>query len=1104
MSSNRTDTSNIAPLAATSVLLEHKESHSEKSGQSGTALSLHQSKATMTAYLSAFVREFKLLTAQVEPIYNPLSKYGDKTDSNEGLINTALTTLNFRTAKTYILDGDPNIEFDLQTNKYKTTIDAFLEDYYPRAISKSTINRSPEFIVRTIRLLLLNIEFYLKEDAASKKRHLEAVKKVCLYIMKQGTEWAKDTTLWTSLFSNNQHYFEFCDLLENLKNMLTADIKELSKSLEVNKLPASLKNLKRVEEDLSQTFPRTLLQRLLDRPVPEHILTDPRMVKLFEKESLTFHEFKASPVSDRIKAVIIDRNNPHDDSVFNLIKNVFYGATRKRLRKELASVAIKEALSQAEDLSRTISSSASRGLLQASQHPTAALDPRRDPSPIGEEPREAPSLSLTPVSSSALQSRPQTAMLAATSSSQLNFNSLSQATQEVANQYHYNLDQYASNRALIVAVLPKVLRKIYNNPLDYNPTLVKNIQAYVESFVKGFYLIEQLIHLSENLSKGIAFHPHGGNILTKQFLPLPNVRDSAFTTFTHIKTVSEELEELSLVIRNDIPELNNNFNFRLNGNQAIVLSDYMYLRIDTEGLTNLKAMHDSLSIESIRSDAVDALQNFISMTVQQIALQGMNVHISPLFRLFTPLIATTLAMADHHRLEQQNADRRYLQFVNHLPEPQRPLPLMPIANPAQISVVEEITLKDLLAAKLQKLQGLTLGQILQGEIVEELGQFYLRVNGQEFFLTPEAKQWILTNQAKADHNLGANSNAAPSTLVSQLNLLQAQDETDRRLQEALTTERIAHEAQLTRTTQLLPSFNRQQDLSAKLSKWWVPLTIVGLPFFIAAGLYRLFNTSAIKKDLQTHAQLKEDEVRLRARIQEIDIALNSHTTNLRQRTEERARLERLQQLAQQNANQRNLNEASSSSRPIPATLAPQRLFTNTVFASSPADILPPPSMQGMRDEPNSEVDLSHEREACVVALLRRLSQRDVEKLFQNETERLPQMLAPLLSKVTTNQAILGDLAQQQSIYNRVINKLLIPDRFKPYISNLLEHAQKQYKGELLKFDTETLAIALNASFDSAFKDIKNKNVKQYIVHVLAIPEIEKLRNTASASQQPRQ
>lgn len=1031
--------SQVASLAA-AVSLEQKEGsgYQPRSGPS-----IRHNKAAMTTYLDAFVRDFQSLTQDVDPIYNPLTYYGDKKDSNESLIKKTLTVLNLRTAQTYILEGNPKIELDLQQNNYKIIIDAFLEEHYPRTISNVTINRSPEFIVRTLRLLLLNIEYYLKEDPLSKKKHLEAVKKVCLYIMRQGTEWAKDTTLWTNLFSNQQHYFAFCDLLENLKNRLGSDLKKLAKTLEVDKLPASLQNLKNVEEDLSKSFPRTLLQRLLDRPIPEDLLIDSKMSKLFENESLTFTEFKNSPISLRLKAVIIDEN------VFNLIKYIFFGTTRKKLRKELTMVATKEALAlvHAEKRSGTITLSASHNLLREGpriEEGDEELDELKEPSP--------------------------SPFVGGSRSTQLTISTLSKSTKVISDQYHHNLKSYVENRELIVAALPAPLRDAYNKQSAHSPTAVKHVKAYVESFVKGFYLMEQLIHLSENLSKSLAFHPHGGNLLTKQFMPLPNIRDSAYGTFTHIKTVTEELEELSMLLRNDFPKLNDNFHFRLNGNQALVLSEFMNQRIDLDGLNSLKAMHDSLSIESMRNDALDAMESLIGITVQQIELQGMNVHFNPLFRLFPRLISSTLAMADHYQLELRQAERRYSQFVDQLPALEQPLYLPASSSNPEHAALEEISLDDLLDSQLKRPRHFTLRKVLKGTLIQEMGQHYLTIDGEQILLTTEAKNWLLANQLEATR-FASNSNrdSTRSSLQARLESLTAQQQHQEELITVQTREMNALQKSASLIEESLPRYNRHQDLSTQLCQWWVPLTIFGLPLFVAAQLYRLLNKKSIARDCDKYSQLLAQQQDINQQIENLGFSLSQQKTILSEIREQQKRLVSLQDLDEPPLESKHdLAENSLAASTNPISHARQTFFAK-----------------------ETKLDINEELNSCAVALLKELKTTEIPRLFELDATQLRDcFLAARLEKIQKSEAILRIKDYRESIFNIVIAKLLTPSRFEKETQILLAAVHKDFKGKLPEFTPQELVPALELIFDRSRFNIKNTRIKQYIIQVLVIPKLE--------------
>lgn len=1099
----------VAPLATATAGRALEEKTSASSGTSHAPLSsrpaLRQSKAVMNEHLKAFVRQFFALTAAVEPMLNPLSGWGRETDGKEGW-NAMWQALHIRKEETYILDGDPNIEFRLLTNDYKKEIDGFLNEYYPRTMSDPSINRSPEFIIRTIRLLILNIEHHLTGKPEKKKQHLEAVKKVCLYILNQGVEWANDTKLWTKIFANQAHYFSFCDLLENIKNRLTKDIKKLEKDLEDHKLPHSLQDLQAVEQDLSKTWPLTLLQRLIARPIPSNFLTDSKLVKLFENESLTFQEFKDSTVSKHLKAVVIDPKNPTDPSTFNIVKHIFIGTARKKLRQALTAVAVKEAMTHAEGLSRSLTQASHRGLLTAgSDHPRlreGKTEERPADSRSASEDRDdtpAEARRATPLPHSmALTTAPQRALVpAATGGRQLSYSSLSSETTMVAERYHENLDHYASNRSLIVAVLPKCLRDIYNASGSYPSSVVTHVREYVESIVKAFYLQEQLVHLSENLKQSLAFHPHGGNILTKQFLPLPNLRDSAFATFTHIKTVSEQLEYLSGILRSEIPELNADFHWRLNGNQAIVLTDYMYTRIDTDGVASLRAMNASLSIESIRSDAVEALQSFASMTVQQIALQGMNVHISPLFQLFTPLISATMAMADQHRLAQSGADQRYLQFVDSMPLRH------PLALPApgdddddddddvEITVVDELSLTDIQAARLPKFH-LTLQQIEQGNILERRSQFYLVIEQprrvptaeaktelREILLTPEAKDWIVGRQIRGLRADTASSSSSQPSLDDQIRALNTLDEADKLHRTRLARESKELTERLTRTRELLPRFNRNEDLSAKLCQWWVPCTIIGIPLFLFAGLYRLINHGSIEQDLAQHHTLTQDETRLVAEIQTISDEDAAHERGLQRRAPETARLTELRRLQAQSASVDEVKRARATATALPLRSGSSQAPSATLFGSSGPHVTFEVKGDGSA--------LAKECEACALAVLKKLNTESaINKVFETPNAALDTVLQPLLTTVTENKLILENKEQRAAIYSRVVNALLDPGKcppFKKALDRVRIAAQTQHKFSLLSYDDEQLNIALNASLESSagLPTFKNEDLRKFII-----------------------
>ncbi|HSW71749.1 MAG TPA: hypothetical protein VLH77_07270, partial [Gammaproteobacteria bacterium] len=590
----RARTEETVPAQATP---EQNGTSSELKTKSKTSKSPASQEVKMTPYLNTFATQFNLITAEIDSIYNPLTEYGKKTDAHDNFIHKTLNALHLRTPHTFI-SGNLTVEKAMKNNKYRKMIDCFLDERYPQyGLDTSTIERSPEFIIRSIRLLLLNIEHFVTEPV-SKKKHLEIVQHVCFYVLAQECIWAADASFWQVFFSQDTElYHQFNELLENLIQMLKEDINELKDSSEANKLPQALNGLKKIAEELLILFPMTLLQHLLDRPIPESFLTHMDMTSLFKNESLSFYEFKKIKLPKNFNAVLIDPSKPDCPDLFNLVKHAFFAPTRKRLRQELEQTAVKEALAYTQNLSQN--TRAPSGLLSQQPEESKALMYAS---------REEPSYSN-------LSFHPSV-------------NTLSSETKELSDRYHHNVNQYAQE-SLIAAVLPIALRNIYNNPDAYNPTLVNHLLSYIKNISKGIYLIEELIHLIENLKDSIKFHPHGGNMVSKPALPLANVRGSAITAFLNLLQIGVALQTQSRELRKAVITLRANIPFSQNAYQALVNAHDMSVKIHTEGLAHLKDMSDSLTIESICDDSLDAIRTYASMVVRQKALQRMCVNTDP-------------------------------------------------------------------------------------------------------------------------------------------------------------------------------------------------------------------------------------------------------------------------------------------------------------------------------------------------------------------------------------------------------------------------------------------------------------------------------------------
>ncbi len=906
---------------------------------SGQKIADHgQLKVRMTPINTKFVNYF-LGLKNIENHCNPLIGYGEATDERDNFINFVLSTANFRTPNTYISEDNPNIKLMSQDNNYKSQIDPFLRDYYPEKLGRDTIDRSPELILRTIRSFILNIEHYL--DGEEKKEHLEVAKTVCVYIMDEDEQWAEDRGLLDRVFSDNKnHYREFFHVIETLIDMLDTEIKEQSQTLEANKLLTALKDLKKDQEYLSKNFPMILLLRLLDRPIPENFLSDDIMKTVFENEDLTLAGFNDSSISPGLKQVI-----DNDDDIFKLVKYIFSGETLKRLRKEPYSGGNEEEATVLDE--------------KTAEEPTT----RRN----------------------------------ASTDTQLIIRSFPPAREKAAIEYHPKSASYAKNRDLIVAVLPAPLRKIYKNKEVYSKRLVTQVVDHVENLLKGFYLIEQLIHLSKNIDRSITFHQQGGNILSKKHLPLLEMHDSAVAIFEYIKTVSEELKKLSRYLRTTRADIYRNINLLNNSKQARVLTEKMVDRINNS--SSIKALKDSL--ESLNNDISIAWESLTDMTMPQTALEGL-----PLRRLSSSLTPFTSAMVEQY--EHQGYGQ-------------------PMITSDEESDDEALVLE-------------------------------------------EAKDWHATHPSLDSEK-------------DFFNLQTRKAEAEERI-EAYKNERDAHQRALTHTQATMLLLNRDTDLSAKLCQWWVPLTLVGIPAFIGARLYRWWNQESIKADRAKHKECQEEQETISARIQVLDSMLEKQFRVLLKLNKEILELQRS-------------NQARANNTPARVS-GPHSMFPNPTNQSQVK------IREILEDKSDKEtaIKIATEAEACAEALLSRLSEDEVKRLYKCQVSELGQALVLLLPKDSKHLTTLMDEQQQETICNLVITELLTPERFQTEKNMLLATASSHWHEKLRELEEESLLIALNASINTALPEINNEWIKKYIIQTLVVPALQTQKEETIPSPKP--
>jgi len=918
-----------------------------------------QGKVKMTGLISDVAAAFGQFTdGIIEPIHNPLSQYGDKTDKGETLWLKA-GDLFGRTANTYLSTGNARIEANLATNPYKTRCDRTLGDLYP-ATGNGAVDRSLEFIIRITRLLLLNTLYHLKEAPAQRRLYLYAIRDFCDFIQEQSITWMSDMSFWKKVFGKEQHCIAFASLFQDLSSMLDKDIKQLDSELVDKKLPNALNKLLEVQEELARILPRATLTSLLDRHVPEDFFSSPEMIRTFSNESLAFYEFKKSAVHKDFKAVIINPKNDNDDSIFQVVKFLF-GARRNRLRDQVAKIGMNQGVASVQGAGEALLTHATQtGLITAGEFKE-------------EKTTELASTAAAPISMALTAQQPadekeQKSVMVAASARQLTAESLSPEMQLVAEEYHRELDKLADPEFLAKGLAPVLSSYYFNTKGTHSPQAAAEVHEFVETITKFIYLYEQVIHLGHNLRYAIDFHPQGGNIFTKMLLPLPNVSDSAIQVFTHFRTLSEQLKEqvsgLGL-----LEGIKNQMNLRLNGMRANVLLKHGLDRIQGEGLANLQAMQQSLTIESLRGDMHKAVKNVVGMIVQQVALQRLTVKISPQMQPFLRVCADISAQHNHklaitnqanQRIQdfaqgqlqstqpqmlplqapiptvfpigrakyvkeislatlenaalpdfeltvkdvqdgsiyQENRDTAFLEIKNTKRrillapdaiervramqgsgQPQAMRPLLSMMAPTAPVRDNEISQEDIITNNLSR-HNLTLKQVLNAAISERAGQAYLEVtengNPQKYMLAQNAKPTLLVLKA-AIRELRpvavaqtvvqqTPANSALAEAKAQLAVLEEKIKSknalymekiklrDEKIELKAAKENLGVEKRLHRSLleAAQPQHDRRNDISAKLARGWIAATLIGLPVFIIAQLYRFAKRASIHASLEIY------------------------------------------------------------------------------------------------------------------------------------------------------------------------------------------------------------------------------------------------------------
>ncbi|HSW70845.1 MAG TPA: hypothetical protein VLH77_02575, partial [Gammaproteobacteria bacterium] len=698
----------------------------------------------MTTELKIFVERYKQLTPNLLEHCDPLAKFGLHTDRSETLAKKIAAMCGGQ-GSTYILDDQLQIASDQTSNTIKINIDAFLKIHYPREIGNTVIREVPEFIIRTLRLLILNIEFHLKENHVEQKKHFEYVKEICLYLIETNNIWVPENK---GLFSfgnspGQELSSAFCTLCETVLKDIDVKIEQLAATLKVNTLPNAVEELKTVEKNLTILFSRFLLLHIASKDIPEDFFINDALNKLFADKDLTFQKLTSSNLREDIKNVFqsderqaFSRSREEiSQGIFHLVKFAFIGTERSKIRKDMTSSFI---LHVKRELN-------ARALQTVAQTPQRQLT---NAHPAEEKKTEIAAKSDTPtITSSALTS------VTPSSSVTLDRHSLPAETQKFAEQYHARVQLDTQSRALVVNALPECIRKIYNNPdpTVHTEAMINSVKLYVDVIMTGLLTLEELIHARINLSYTKNYSLRGGPFLTKASMPVPNTAGSILSTLNKIKLVIHELRKID--IKSVVPGLSHGF---IGNNRMALATGYRISKeIDTKGNNGIQNIQLSISPHEIEQDADDMFENLAGSVLCQTAMQGLTMSKSPIFDATIAMLSAAKAISFKNQLEHKAADDRVSNFKNTLP--------MGIPVPRQLTYTDhgfrpiqelrKLTSSDFENSFLRN-YALTIGQALAGTIVHNASQPYLQVTTEggnilDYPLDESGKRWIEEKQKPA-------------------------------------------------------------------------------------------------------------------------------------------------------------------------------------------------------------------------------------------------------------------------------------------------------------------------------------------------------------------